>query len=171
MALPPGGVPEWPKGTGCKPVGSAFRGSNPLSPTFRMPRFWNGRQQRNDALEWLSALLAQLVEHLHGKRAGVGTLGDDRGSFEPFRRKGKRRFPCVPRLYSPMTHQSSLRLTSGLSRRRSRGPGCAPTGAKKDASRYPYQPIKTTGTRRAEAGGRGSRATKPSSRRTCAPSA
>ena len=28
-----GGVPEWPKGTGCKPVGSAFRGSNPLSPT------------------------------------------------------------------------------------------------------------------------------------------
>src|SRR4051794_3968155 len=28
-----GGVPEWPKGTGCKPVGSAYRGSNPLSPT------------------------------------------------------------------------------------------------------------------------------------------
>jgi catechol 2,3-dioxygenase-like lactoylglutathione lyase family enzyme len=50
-------------------------------------------------------------------------------------------------------------------------PGRAPTEARKDASRYPYQPIKTTGTRRAEAGGRGSRATKPSSRRTCAPSA
>src|SRR5919106_5758932 len=33
--LPGGGVPEWPKGTGCKPVGSAFRGSNPLSPTRR----------------------------------------------------------------------------------------------------------------------------------------
>jgi hypothetical protein len=32
MVDPPGGVPEWPKGTGCKPVGSAFRGSNPLSP-------------------------------------------------------------------------------------------------------------------------------------------
>src|SRR5215211_3559985 len=30
---PPGGVPEWPKGTGCKPVGSAFGGSNPPSPT------------------------------------------------------------------------------------------------------------------------------------------
>ena len=30
----PGGVPERPKGTGCKPVGSAFRGSNPLSPIF-----------------------------------------------------------------------------------------------------------------------------------------
>src|SRR6266545_1300230 len=73
MALPPGGVPEWPKGTGCKPVGSAFRGSNPLSPTFRMPGFWNGRQQRKDALEWLSALLAQLVEHLHGKEGVDGS--------------------------------------------------------------------------------------------------
>ena len=28
-----GGVPEWPKGTGCKPVGSAYVGSNPTSPT------------------------------------------------------------------------------------------------------------------------------------------
>src|SRR3712207_5392976 len=28
----PGGVPEWPKGTGCKPVGSAFGGSNPPAP-------------------------------------------------------------------------------------------------------------------------------------------
>ena len=31
-----GGVPEWPKGTGCKPVGSAFVGSNPTSPTSRI---------------------------------------------------------------------------------------------------------------------------------------
>jgi hypothetical protein len=30
---PPGGVPEWPKGTGCKPVGSAYGGSNPPAPT------------------------------------------------------------------------------------------------------------------------------------------
>ena len=30
-----GGVPERPKGTGCKPVGSAYRGSNPLSPTWK----------------------------------------------------------------------------------------------------------------------------------------
>jgi hypothetical protein len=29
---PPGGIPERSKGTGCKPVGSAFEGSNP-SPT------------------------------------------------------------------------------------------------------------------------------------------
>ena len=26
---PPAGVPEWPKGAGCKPAGSAFGGSNP----------------------------------------------------------------------------------------------------------------------------------------------
>ncbi len=30
-----GGVPERPKGTGCKPVGSAFGGSNPPAPTHR----------------------------------------------------------------------------------------------------------------------------------------
>src|SRR5690606_1053964 len=28
-----GSVPEWPKGTGCKPVGIAFEGSNPSRPT------------------------------------------------------------------------------------------------------------------------------------------
>jgi geranylgeranyl reductase family protein len=33
MAVLPGGVPEWPKGTGCKPVGSAYGGSNPPAPT------------------------------------------------------------------------------------------------------------------------------------------
>src|SRR5215213_7143046 len=32
---PPGGVPERPKGTGCKPVGSAYGGSNPPAPTLR----------------------------------------------------------------------------------------------------------------------------------------
>ena len=31
-AAPQGGVPERPKGTGCKPVGSAFGGSNPPAP-------------------------------------------------------------------------------------------------------------------------------------------
>ena len=28
-----GGVPEWLKGTGCKPVGYAYCGSNPYAPT------------------------------------------------------------------------------------------------------------------------------------------
>src|SRR4051812_8169412 len=30
---PPGSVPEWLKGTGCKPVGYAYVGSNPTAPT------------------------------------------------------------------------------------------------------------------------------------------
>src|SRR4051794_26450481 len=34
----PGGVPEWPKGTGCKPVGSAYGGSNPPAPITTDPR-------------------------------------------------------------------------------------------------------------------------------------
>ncbi len=34
----PGGVPERPKGTGCKPVGSAFGGSNPPAPTPTLAR-------------------------------------------------------------------------------------------------------------------------------------
>ena len=28
-----GGIPEWPKGADCKSAGTAFSGSNPLSPT------------------------------------------------------------------------------------------------------------------------------------------
>src|SRR5262249_57501246 len=38
----PGGVPEWPKGTGCKPVGSAYGGSNPPAPIASRPRLWRG---------------------------------------------------------------------------------------------------------------------------------
>ncbi len=33
-----GGVPEWLKGTGCKPVGYAYPGSNPGAPTSEVPR-------------------------------------------------------------------------------------------------------------------------------------
>lgn len=33
-----GGVPEWLKGTGCKPVGYAYPGSNPGAPTSNTPR-------------------------------------------------------------------------------------------------------------------------------------
>src|SRR5439155_4449265 len=35
---PPGGVPERPKGTGCKPVGSAYGGSNPPAPIITSQR-------------------------------------------------------------------------------------------------------------------------------------
>ena len=31
-----GGIPEWPKGTDCKSAGTAFSGSNPLSPIQRI---------------------------------------------------------------------------------------------------------------------------------------
>ena len=33
-----GGVPEWLKGTGCKPVGYAYLGSNPSAPTTRLEK-------------------------------------------------------------------------------------------------------------------------------------
>src|SRR5215216_5527478 len=65
-----GGVPERPKGTGCKPVGSAFRGSNPLAPTSQFgspPRAATGARLR------VTALLAQQVEHLHGKEGVDGS--------------------------------------------------------------------------------------------------
>jgi hypothetical protein len=68
----PGGVPEWPKGTGCKPVGSAYGGSNPPAPTCN-------RRGRTGATLRHSALLAQLVEHLHGKE-GVDGSSPSEGS-------------------------------------------------------------------------------------------
>ena len=33
VAALPGSVPEWPKGAGCKPAGTAYGGSNPPRPT------------------------------------------------------------------------------------------------------------------------------------------
>src|SRR3954447_11847406 len=42
----PGGVPERPKGTGCKPVGSAYGGSNPPAPIIILllrPLSWQPR--------------------------------------------------------------------------------------------------------------------------------
>ena len=62
------GVPEWPKGAGCKPAGSAFGGSNP-PPCIASP--W--------ATVSNHALLAQSVEHLHGKE-GVDGSSPSEGS-------------------------------------------------------------------------------------------
>ena len=47
-------MPEWLKGTGCKPVGSAYLGSNPSAPT-------------------ILACVAQSVEHFLGKEEVVGS--------------------------------------------------------------------------------------------------
>src|SRR6266511_560416 len=66
----PGGVPERPKGAVCKTAGSAYGGSNPPAPT---------SLQRRPARIDPSALLAQLVEHLHGKE-GVDGSSPSEGS-------------------------------------------------------------------------------------------
>src|SRR4051794_40226371 len=59
-------MPERSNGSGCKPDGYAFAGSNPAPPTDRTCK------------AGCQAQLAQLVEHLHGKEGVVGsspTLG------------------------------------------------------------------------------------------------
>jgi hypothetical protein len=37
-----GGMPEWLKGTGCKPVGYAYVGSNPTPSTITLRGIWFG---------------------------------------------------------------------------------------------------------------------------------
>lgn len=49
-----GRVPEWLKGTGCKPVGYAYLGSNPSAPT-------------------IYACVAQSVEHFVGNEEVTGS--------------------------------------------------------------------------------------------------
>ncbi len=62
-----GGVPERPKGTGCKPVGSAYGGSNPPAPTFSLTDSRTARSHGGFALA--------------EKRVGFGECGPvaDRG--------------------------------------------------------------------------------------------
>ena len=48
-------MPEWLKGTGCKPVGSAYLGSNPSAPTIYLAR------------------VAQSVEHIVGNDEVTGS--------------------------------------------------------------------------------------------------
>ena len=50
-----GRVPEWLKGTGCKPVGYAYLGSNPSAPTIFLAR------------------VAQSVEHIVGNDEVTGS--------------------------------------------------------------------------------------------------
>ncbi len=44
-----GRVPEWLKGTGCKPVGSAYLGSNPSAPTISLEQaeYIDGKESRS----------------------------------------------------------------------------------------------------------------------------
>jgi hypothetical protein len=94
----PAGIPEWPKGAGCKPAGSAFGGSNPPpctrfsaeeelpsgSPSSRESKTLAAQaesqrpiapRQRDPVRATLAtlALLAQSVEHLHGKEGVDGS--------------------------------------------------------------------------------------------------
>ena len=57
-----GGVPEWLKGTGCKPVGYAYPGSNPGAPTI-CSLHARGRY----------AHIAQSAEHFLGKEEVTGS--------------------------------------------------------------------------------------------------
>ena len=56
-------MPEWLKGTGCKPVGYAYDGSNPSAPTSEPP----------DADASVPAHIAQSVEHFLGKEEVTGS--------------------------------------------------------------------------------------------------
>ena len=60
-----GGVPEWLKGTGCKPVGYAYHGSNPCAPTTR-PVSKLIRVLKH-------AHIAQSAEHFLGKEEVTGS--------------------------------------------------------------------------------------------------
>src|SRR5579884_2709976 len=51
-----GGVPERPKGTGCKPVGSAYGGSNPPAPTTGEDGNITSRNLRKNTLVLLPVL-------------------------------------------------------------------------------------------------------------------
>ena len=52
-------MPEWLKGMGCKPIGYAYRGSNPRAPTMYLE---------------LLAHIAQTVEHFLGKEEVTGSI-------------------------------------------------------------------------------------------------
>ena len=58
-------MPEWLKGTGCKPVGYAYDGSNPSAPTI-------AKSARMYACLY-HAHIAQSVEHFLGKEEVTGS--------------------------------------------------------------------------------------------------
>ena len=66
-------MPEWLKGTGCKPVGYAYLGSNPSAPTIFL------------------ACVAQSVEHLVGNEEVTGS-SPVAGSTSSITRRG---FLCL----------------------------------------------------------------------------
>ena len=75
----PGGVPERPKGTGCKPVGSAFRGSNPLSPM----TYLGGGARRQSRAEPGSRTLLRTRTCARWRGRPCGPLPSSARSFRP----------------------------------------------------------------------------------------
>jgi hypothetical protein len=81
----PGGVPEWPKGTGCKPVGSAYGGSNPPAPTKgedanRLPHFAGFRGPRS-CRSWQRPRKTDLATAT-GRRQSFGAGGQSPGTSD-----------------------------------------------------------------------------------------
>src|SRR5690606_14067474 len=73
----PGGVPEWLKGTGCKPVGYAYVGSNPASPIPAWPQELAGR--RSAALFDDAALMRPAAQLVAGRELQLAQHGADVG--------------------------------------------------------------------------------------------
>ena len=73
MAPLVGGVPERPKGTGCKPVGSAYGGSNPPAPTHSL--FRAGAAVSTSSAFGLREELEQLANGLVAERIVPKWLG------------------------------------------------------------------------------------------------
>ena len=83
-----GSVPEWLKGTGCKPVGYAYLGSNPSAPTTDVPTLHMRR---------VLAHIAQSVEHFLGKEEVTGSSPVVGSRLSP-RRSSDRRHGGVAQL-------------------------------------------------------------------------
>src|SRR5579862_1270564 len=75
----PGGVPERPKGTGCKPVGSAYGGSNPPAPIR-----WRAERSRFGGVDVLASAGAGLRELRAGHAGGFSALRELRCSSRGF---------------------------------------------------------------------------------------
>jgi hypothetical protein len=141
----PAGIPEWPKGAGCKPAGSAFGGSNPPpcmargNPEFprepppyvcaRIGRSWPaaGRSPApattsthgttfGQGYTLAFALLAQSVEHLHGKEGVDGSSPSE--GFNKSPANGPIVLPVMARFRCFAGTRRVHRGTSGHSRAR-----------------------------------------------------
>jgi hypothetical protein len=98
-----GEVPEWPKGTGCKPVGSAFGGSNPPLSTIKVRR--DGICRYRLLLQVFEGGNSSVVERQPSKLRVAGSNPVSRSIIEDRGRKIERLLFCEsfgPGLAKPM---------------------------------------------------------------------